>query len=178
MAFIHNGPYFLTYISIYQDEIIDCWDLVDFEQFKEKVRSGWVVTQPPEGATVSVCFLANFKAVEAQFWISPEELIKEVADEIESLNGRPSSKDKCLDAWKRYQTDPTDLNRSLLKEACEAMPEQNRRYVLGDMDVKDVPIRMVLYGEQEIENWTHRAASRAQGLNPLPNIQVPKPKGK
>jgi hypothetical protein len=43
LAFIHNGDYHLSPISIYQDGMIDCWGLVDFERFKERVRSGWVV---------------------------------------------------------------------------------------------------------------------------------------
>jgi hypothetical protein len=50
MAFIHNGDYHLTHISIYEDGMIDCWGLVDFAKFKKKVRSGWVVTQPPKKA--------------------------------------------------------------------------------------------------------------------------------
>src|SRR5579872_4240187 len=89
MAFIHNGPYFLTHLSIYQDGMIDCWELVDFEEFKRKVRSGWVVTRPPEGAEVHVSLLAAFKACDAYYWVEPRELVKEVADEIEALNGRP-----------------------------------------------------------------------------------------
>ncbi len=40
LAFIHNGRYHLTPIRNYQDGMIDCWGLVDFEGFKEKVRSG------------------------------------------------------------------------------------------------------------------------------------------
>jgi hypothetical protein len=54
LAFIHNGDYHLSPISIYQDGMIDCSELVDFEGFKEKVRSGWVVTRPPRWARVSV----------------------------------------------------------------------------------------------------------------------------
>src|SRR5262249_57840069 len=40
MAFIHNGNYHLRHISVYQDGMIDCWGLVDFEGFRKKVRSG------------------------------------------------------------------------------------------------------------------------------------------
>ena len=179
MAFIHNWNYHLTHISVYEDGMIDCWELVDFEGFKEKVRSGWVVTQPPEGAQISVSGLASFNAVNASYRIDPEELIKEVADELERLNNRPNSFDRCLDAYKLFQEDPTEETREKLRQAYEAVPEHNRMF-LGDMDVKDIPIRMIIYGDQEIENWSHRQVARHQGIEPLPSIivQTVKPKGK
>jgi hypothetical protein len=148
MAFIQNGCYHLTHISIYQDGLVDCWGLVSFEEFKEKVRTGWVVTQSPEGADVSVSFLARFKAVDANYWIDPEEFIKEVGDEIEELNGRPTTSALCLQAWESYQQDPDEANREALRATYEAIPKHNRRYVLADMDRKDWPIRRVLYGDE------------------------------
>jgi hypothetical protein len=33
-AFIHNGNYYLTEIRIYKDGKIDCWGLVDLDEFK------------------------------------------------------------------------------------------------------------------------------------------------
>src|SRR5262249_19063984 len=51
-AFIHNGNYYLASIVAYKDRVIDCWGLVTFEDFKEKVRDGWVVTSIPDGALV------------------------------------------------------------------------------------------------------------------------------
>ena len=75
-AFIHNGDtYFLTEIKIYKDGMIDCWGLVNFEEFKQKVANGWVVTSLPNNAEVSVSFLASFKAIEVQA-IKENEFIK------------------------------------------------------------------------------------------------------
>jgi hypothetical protein len=65
--------------------------------------------------------------------------------------------------------------RAQLRTAYEAVPEQQRRYV-GDMDTKDIPVRMVIYGDDEIEGWSHRIVARAQGVTPLPSVNVPKPK--
>ena len=148
MAFIHNGPYHLTDISIYRDGMVDCWGLVTFEEFKEKVRSGWVVTQPPPNAEIHVAFLASFTATNASYWIEPEELIREVADEVEGLNGRPTARDRCFEAWQAYEAQPSEATIAALRVAYEAVPEHNRRFVLGDMDRKDHPIRHVLYPER------------------------------
>jgi hypothetical protein len=148
MAFIHNGSYHLTHISIYEDGLVDCWGLVPFEDFKDKVRSGWVVTQPPPGAPISVIFLGSFTAHDARFPVDPEEFIKEVKDEIERLNGRPTSARACYEAWQLYNADPSGENEEALRIAYEAVPEHLRRFVLGDMDSKDHPIRRVLYPEE------------------------------
>jgi hypothetical protein len=148
MAFVRNVQYHLTHISIYRDGMINCWGLVTFEEFKQKVRSGWVVTQPPPNANVSVSFLASFTAADASYWIKPEEFIKEVADEIEQLNGRPTTRDRCSAAWHAYEASPSEATKETLRQAYEAMPEHNRRYLLGDMDRKDHPVRRVLYPEQ------------------------------
>jgi hypothetical protein len=172
-AFIHNGgTFFLTEIKIYKDGMIDCWGLVNFEEFKQKVAQGWVVTTLPNNAEVSVSLLANFKATEVQAWVKEDEFIKEVADQIERLNERPTSADKCLKAYQHFQSEQSEEARQLLKESYEAVPEHHRRSVLGDMDVKDIPIRMIIYGEDEIEKWSHRLVARQQGMNPLPSINV------
>jgi hypothetical protein len=79
-----------------------------------------------------------------------------VADETEELKGRPPSQETCYQAYKAFQDNPAEETREALRHAYEAVPKHNRHYVLHDMDLKDIPIRMILYGEQEIENWSHR----------------------
>lgn len=178
-AFIHNGGiHFLTEITVYQDGMIDCWELVNFEKFKRKVAKGWVVTTLPEGANVSVGVgLAQFTATKVSSFVDEAEFIKEVADVIEELNSRPTSSIKCKQAYKAYQQNPTEETRALLQQAYESIPEHNRRYVLGDMDVKDVPIRMIIYGDEEIENWSHWQVAQSMGEE-LPSITIPKVKPK
>ena len=156
MAFIHNGGYYLTHISIYQDGLVDCWGLVPFEKFVEKVRSGWVVTQPPPGARISLTLLGSFTASDARYPVDPEEFIKEVKDEIERLNGRPTTARACSEAWKLYDADPSGENEEALRIAYEAMPAHLRRFVLGDMDSKDHPIRRVLYPEEYVRHQGRR----------------------
>jgi hypothetical protein len=41
-AFIHNGDrYYIAAIKVYQDGMIDCWGLLDFAGFRQKVAEGW-----------------------------------------------------------------------------------------------------------------------------------------
>ena len=145
-AFINNGgSYFLTEIKIYADGMIDCWGLVDFATFKQKVAEGWVATRLPEGADVSVSLLCQFRVSGVSSWKSPGDFIDEVADEIEALNNRPTTSDRCRAAYAAYQKDPVSEKRFALKTAYEAIPKHLRRFVLHDMDLKDGPIRNLIY---------------------------------
>ncbi|MGC4047482.1 MAG: hypothetical protein QM758_27110 [Armatimonas sp.] len=173
LAFIHNWEYHLTPISVYHDGMIDCWGLVDLDGFREKVHSGWVVTQPPQGAQLSISLFGSFMATNASFFVEPDELIKDVVDQIEVLNGRPDSSVRCREAYGHFMESPSKDGKEVLRVAYEAMPEHKRQFVLGDMDIKDIAIRMILYGQGEIENWSHRQAARRLGVEPLPTITVP-----
>ncbi len=128
-VFIHNDKYFLTEIKVYKDGMIDCWGLVNFEEFKQKVAQGWVVTTLPNNAEVTVSLLADFKATEVQAWVKEEEFIKEVADEIEKLNGRPTSIDKCLKALQRFQDEASADAKQQLKDTYETVPEHLRMFL-------------------------------------------------
>jgi len=145
--YIHNGYYFLTELKIYSDGMIDCWELVTFDQFIEKVKSGWVSTQLPNSAKVSVFPLGDFTATNIINIVKPEELIKEVADIINELNNKPSTSELCRIAFEGYQKEPSDANKNKLRTAYEAVPEHNRIYILGDQDNKDFAIRSILYRE-------------------------------
>ena len=152
MAFVDTGewegrPQFsLAPIQVFGDGQIDCWGQETFEEFKKKVRSGRVATQPPLNAEITVSSVGRFSVAGAAYEKDPEDLILEVADEIESLNGRPTSSKKCRDAWAAYEKSPTDAAKEILRLAYEAVPKHNRKYVLGDQDRKDRPIRQALFG--------------------------------
>lgn len=175
-AFLHNGGiYTLFDIIIFKDGMIDCLELLSFEEFRERVEGGWIVTTLPEGARIDISLLAQCQVTEVHSFVREEEFVKEVADEIERLNDRPTTIDRCRVAYTQYNADPSEETWLALKKAYEAIPEHNRDRVLGDMDVKDIPIRMIIYGEEEVEKWSHRIVSRELGLDPLPTIQVQKP---
>ena len=75
-AFINNGGYHQVLIGVYEDGLIDCWGLVTLQEFKEHVRSGWVVTQVPKGAPVSFHPLFSGKC-DFECYVKVEELVKE-----------------------------------------------------------------------------------------------------
>ncbi|MFI9270228.1 NADAR family protein [Kitasatospora sp. NPDC052896] len=76
--------------------------------------------------------------------MTPEGFLSAVADKIEELNGRPTTGQRCWEAIRRYQQEPEERNRELLRDAYLAVPAHRRIYVLGDMDLQDRPLRILL----------------------------------
>ena len=127
VMFIKNGgTYFLTDLKVYADGMIDCWGLVDFTTFRQKVASGWVATTFSQGAEASAHHLAQWRFDEPQPWVTAQQLIAEVADEIEHLAGRPTSEERCLAALDRYLDDPSAEHLAALRNAYLAVPEHLR----------------------------------------------------
>jgi ribA/ribD-fused uncharacterized protein len=143
-VFIKNGPYFLSDLKVYADGMIDCWGLVDLATFREKVASGWVATSFTEGGRASVLHLLDWKFAEPEVWLTPDQLIAEVANEIERLAGRPTAEEKCLTALDNYLHETADDRLVALRAAYFAVPEHLRPYLLGDQDVNDIPLRALI----------------------------------
>jgi len=142
--FIHNGNYYLTELYIYADGVINCWENVTLDGLRGKIRSGWVATALPPGARASVHDLASWKFDEPTVWLTGDQLIGEVADEIDRLNERPDSTERLQAAIRQYVADRTEDNRLLVRERYEAVPAHHRMYVVGDQDLKDFPVRVLI----------------------------------
>ncbi|WP_426430099.1 DUF7638 domain-containing protein [Winogradskyella sp. HB-48] len=147
-VFIHNLHYHLTDIHIYEDGKIDCWELVDFDGFIKKIQSGWIKTNLPKGEKVFAFPLGNFQTKEFNANRTENDLIKEVRDIIDRFQGKKTAEQFCIDAFKNFVEKPTIENRNELKRTYELVAAHNRRFLLGDMDVDDLPIQIAIYGER------------------------------
>lgn len=146
-VFICNmGTYFLTDLVVYADGLVDCWGLMTLEEFAAKLESGWVATEFEEGAEGSLHGIVAWRFSEPDSYIDAESLLAEVRDTVEELNGRPDSSGRCLEALDAFLADPTEPNRAALRKAYLEIPPTQRRYVLGDMDLKDGPLRALVHG--------------------------------
>jgi predicted NAD-dependent protein-ADP-ribosyltransferase YbiA (DUF1768 family) len=158
--FIRNGSsYFLADLLIFADGAINCWDWVDLDGLREKLDSGWVATELEAGADASAHHLASWRFDGPEVWVTAEELLGEVADEIDRLNDRPDSTGRCLQALDRYLETRAEPDRHAMRAAYLGIPEHLRHYALGDMDAKDGPLRVLCtplgeettYGERVTE---------------------------
>jgi|GEM_PF-571751 len=111
---------------------------------------GDVVMALPDGEWLIIPGLGRVKIADASWYIDAKERLTEAYDEIDILNGQDGAIRSTIDAFRRYEDDPTDTNREVLRRCYESVPEHNRMYC-GDMDSKDWPIRHVLYGSEDLD---------------------------
>ncbi len=178
-----DGQAFLTAIRIYADGQIDVHPrfdqqrLVSLGEFEEMLKKEEVCLSVPDGTSIEIDSLGQMTVTDVMSWIEkPSDLLLEVTETMKKLNGEKDAIEKCREAFQEYLDRPTLKAKDQLRAAYEAVPEHHRMYV-GDMDTKDIPVRMVIYGEEEIEGWSHRAVARSLGDEELPTIDVPKPEG-
>jgi hypothetical protein len=180
LFFKQNDKYFLVNLVVFADNKIQLHRLpeiieFDFQEFQNQVEDGKILTDIPENSIVEIYGLGSFKCLSSDYpGAAIENKLLEVRDLIEKLNNRPTSIEICQQFFEEFIKDPTVELKEKLKIAYENVPEHQRAYV-GDMDTKDTAVRMIIYGDEEIKNWSHYIAAESMGEK-LPTINVPKPK--
>jgi hypothetical protein len=160
-GFIKNGEHvYFTKFAVYADGIINCWGEVDIEGFKQKIKEGWVCLSPKEGDEIH---FDGFYVVAKEICVfcndTEERILNTINSIIDELNGIDWN-ERCVNAFNDWYKNKTEDNRKILEDCYLKVPEQDRRYLLGDMDNKDIPIRVAIYGNKEIKGHVHFAVSR------------------
>jgi hypothetical protein len=108
--FIHNGSYFLDTLEIYEDGLVDCWELIALDDLPEKVNKNWVTVQAPKGARISIHDLGMATVKDADWLLTNQEFMELVQKALEQLNPN--------------RQNITDLQRLKRKRAAESnIPE-------------------------------------------------------
>jgi hypothetical protein len=173
-----KSKYHLVRFDIYNvDSIIVSRFEKPFEitltELEQMISEGKVLSEPPIGAQVYILGLGQFKILGESYATNISDKLLEIKDTIRVLNGDPSTVQLCAAIYESYMKTPTEALKGELKVAYENVPKHERIYV-GDMDIKDTAMRMIIYGEQEIENWSHYQVAKHRG-DKLPTIKIPKP---
>ncbi|MBP1995736.1 hypothetical protein J2Z66_007378 [Paenibacillus eucommiae] len=89
---IRNGQYFFINLDVYEDGMINCWELVDLVGLKEKLREEWLVPSIPDGEAISIHGLgmytieaANWKYDEHTYYEYIEKTIKRLNPKLENI---------------------------------------------------------------------------------------------
>ena len=179
-CFFKNGEksYDLVNVNVFSDGKIQIANLentmlLGLEEFEEEVKQARITTDIIEGSSVNILGLGLCVFGEGGNYVSMNEKMDEIKDMILKLNNKLTTSDICRNILDEYLANPNSKLKEKLKIAYENVPEHLRMY-LGDMDVKDTEIRMIIYGDEEIENWSHYAVAKTNDEK-LPSISIPKP---
>ncbi|MBD0838090.1 NADAR family protein [Streptomyces sp. TRM68416] len=138
----YHEEYFVEDLVVFADGAVHCEERTDLEGLEKLLGSGRISVRNPD---------APARDADAPKWGSrspepctSESFLLEVADKVEELSGRPTTRDRLQEAIGRYQEEPSEARRALLRDAYLAVPPHLRIYVLGDMDSLDRPLRILV----------------------------------
>ncbi|MEV4252293.1 NADAR family protein [Spirillospora sp. NPDC049652] len=140
----HSTPRpYVEDLFVFADGLISCDGGMDLDGLRRRLADGRILLRDPD-------LPAPPAEPEGPRWSAryPEPLtadgfVAEVMDQIEKLNDRPTTSDRCHDAIRRWQREPTEANRRLVRDAYLAVPPHERVFLLGDMDRQDIPLRQL-----------------------------------
>ncbi|MFB6456841.1 hypothetical protein ACE38W_16330 [Chitinophaga sp. Hz27] len=174
-----NDSWYLAKTIVFPDNTITLTRLetpvdISFQEFEALIDKGIIQSEIPSGTKVMIHGLGSFIIGEAHYTTEIAEILLEIQDAARKLRNEPTTLDICINAYQQYLDNPTAANKALLKTSYENVPDHQKMYV-GDMDTKDIAVRMIIYGDEEIENWSHYQVATSMGES-LPSIVVPKTK--
>jgi uncharacterized protein (TIGR02996 family) len=123
-------------------------ELLPLEAVAQMFEDGRLTLSVPVGSWVTLDGLGRFQAGEGFWFVEPKERVREAFGLLEEANGQPGLILRCVEAHRAYEEEPGEERREALRLAYEAVPK-HRRVFCGDMDSKDVPIRRILYGDED-----------------------------
>ncbi|THV28731.1 NADAR family protein [Glycomyces paridis] len=185
-VFVKNLDYHATELFVFADGVVQCWERTDLDGLAAMLASGKVTLRPADGARGSYHLTTGWRFEDVHSSIDSAAFLAEVADLIEELNDRPTSVERCRIAIDRYLEGRSEEDLAALRQAYTAIPDHNRRYVLGDMDAKDRPLR-TLCGidgdpDEHALEWAHRyfednrpwaAAAQPKAPRPVDDPETP-----
>lgn len=174
----HEGHTYLVQTAVLRNDTVEITGLPErqkltYEEFEQQIRERPEDFRAETRDRIRVDGLVEFTAGSISFNLDTEGLLGELDTTYRKINGLPALTTIAAQLFEQYCANPTVSKLEELRKAYEAVPENQRRYC-GDMDERDIPIRIALYGEREIENWSHWQLAKAEGIE-LPSLDVPKP---
>lgn len=84
---IHNGgQYFYINLDVYEDGMVNCWELVDLKGLKEKIDQGWLTPMVPKGKSLSIHGLGSYKIDSTNWLYDKNTYYNNVVNKIKKLN--------------------------------------------------------------------------------------------
>lgn len=148
LVIVNNFNYWLTPLVVFADGMIDCWGLMDRAEFIEKLNSGWIRVSVPDN---SVLYMGTAKISVSEFIPDKDnsDFLKEVDETILELSGKQSDARLCINLFKNYLLENSEINFNELKKVFERLPRHKR--VLFEYVYHKDPLYKLMTGE--VENY-------------------------
>jgi hypothetical protein len=119
--------------------------LLPLSEIQKMLDAEILMTSVEDDTWVTILGLGRFQVASGWWRIEKDEVWKEIRNLFNVLNGQTDLVSLCFQAFLAYQSNPSEGNRELLRDAYEAVPKHHRVYTQGSQDDKDNDIKRILY---------------------------------
>ncbi len=85
-GFIRNGQYFYINVDIYEDGMVNCWELADLKGVREKIDLEWLTPQVPDGESISVFGLGDYRTIGGSWKHDAQSYYDYITELVQQLN--------------------------------------------------------------------------------------------
>lgn len=147
----NGGHYFYINLDIYEDGMVNCWELVDLEGLKEKIDSGWLTPIVPGGENLSIHGLGAYK-IESTNWLYDKKTyysyivnkIKELNPEFENIFTITKSQQK-LNETRKILYSPKAVDFYVVREMFYETVEGNGFFIFMKENEEHYLVNLVVY---------------------------------
>lgn len=82
----NGGSYFYIQADVYEDGMVNCWELVDLRGLQAKLRSGWLTPTMPEGEAISIFGLGSYRIQSASWRYDQDSYYQLIQATVQQLN--------------------------------------------------------------------------------------------
>ncbi|MEK3792851.1 hypothetical protein MKX42_14065 [Paenibacillus sp. FSL R7-0204] len=84
---IHNGgSYFYINVDVYEDGMVNCWELTDLKGLSGKINSGWLTPAVPSGKQLSIHGLGAYTVESAKWTYNAASYYQHIQETVSLLN--------------------------------------------------------------------------------------------
>ncbi|MNW28900.1 hypothetical protein D3C74_57410 [compost metagenome] len=187
---IHNADHnFLVQVQVYEDGMVNCWELVDLKGLKQKIDEYWLGPDIPDGETLSIHGLGAFVVGTADWSFDNDSYYQHIEGKVRSLNPEfrniyeITAREQELMEVRRIKQSPKAVDFAVVQEMFYStiegdgfsmfMREEGRNYLVnlvvyedgmvhiyGLPDSREIPI-------EELEAWFADGTLFTTGAYPL-----------
>lgn len=82
----NGGHYFYIDVDVYEDGMVNCWELVDLRGLRDKIHSNWLSPSIPAGEHLSVHGLGSYTVESANWLFNKESYFQHIKSKVKTLN--------------------------------------------------------------------------------------------
>lgn len=85
-GFIRNGQYFYINVDIYEDGMVNCWELADLKGVREKIDLEWLTPKVPDGESISIFGLGDYQTIGGTWNYDAHSYYDYITQMVQQLN--------------------------------------------------------------------------------------------